>query len=362
MPELLPLMEKPKFSLDFEKPIRDLEIQLEALNCMSQEQNLDVSSEIAAIKKKIHATRREIYANLTAWQKVQVARHPERPYSLDYIHAIFSGFQELHGDRRYGDDQALIGGTAFFEGEAVVILAQQKGRDTKENLRRNFGMPRPEGYRKALRLMQMAEKFSLPVISLIDTKAAYAGIESEERHVAEAIALNLREMSRLPVPIIAIILGEGGSGGALGIGVANRVLILEYAYYSVIPPEGCAAILWRDRACAPQAAEALKIGSHELLRFGVVDEIVEEPFGGSHCNTKQATENVRAALSKNLKHLRGKTPAELVEERYRKYRDMGVYEEALAALPEQAPRAQETEDILRESMITTPPATHQMQG
>ena len=355
-------MEKPKFSLDFEKPLRDLEIQLEALNCMSQEQNLDVSSEINAIKKKIHTTKKEIYANLTAWQKIQVARHPERPYSLDYIHTIFSGFQELHGDRRYGDDQALIGGTAFFEGESVVILAQQKGRDTKENIRRNFGMPRPEGYRKALRLMQMAVKFNLPVISLIDTKAAYAGIESEERHVAEAIALNLREMSRLPVPIIAVILGEGGSGGALGIGVANKILILEYAYYSVIPPEGCAAILWRDRACAPQAAEALKISSDDLLRFGVVDEIVEEPFGGSHCNPKQAAENVRTALSRNLKHLRGKTPAELVEERYRKFRAMGVYEETLAAPSEQVSLSQEAEEILRESMITTPPATHQMQG
>ena len=355
-------MEKPKFSLDFEKPIRDLEIQLEGLNCMSKEQNLDVSNEISAIEKKIHSTKREIYANLTAWQKVQVARHPDRPYSLDYIHTIFSGFQELHGDRRYGDDQALIGGTAFFEGKSVVIIAQQKGRDTKENLRRNFGMPRPEGYRKALRLMQMAAKFGIPVISLIDTKAAYAGIESEERHVAEAIALNLREMSRLPVPIIVIILGEGGSGGALGIGVGDRILILEFAYYSVIPPEGCAAILWRDRACAPQAADALKISAQNLLSLGIVDEIVEEPFGGSHRNPKQAVENVRTALSRNMKYLRGKTPDELVEERYRKFRAMGVYEETFAAPPEQVPLSQEAEEILRASMITTPPATHQMQG
>ncbi|HKJ90147.1 MAG TPA: acetyl-CoA carboxylase carboxyltransferase subunit alpha, partial [Oceanipulchritudo sp.] len=270
-------MDKAEFTLEFEKPLRALQLRLEELLAASEEQNFDVSAEAEAIRKRLEVSKREIYSNLTPWQRVQLARHPKRPYSLDYIAQIFSGFQELHGDRNYGDDQALIGGTAFFEGLPVMIIAQQKGRDVKENLRRNFGMPHPEGYRKALRLMEMAQRFGMPVITFIDTKAAYAGVGSEERHVSEAIARNLREMASLKVPLVGIIIGEGGSGGALGIAVVDRLLVQQHAYYSVIPPEGCAAILWRDRKFSETAANALKLGARELLDQGVADSVVEEP-------------------------------------------------------------------------------------
>ena len=245
-------MEPPAYVLEFEKPLRDLTRQLDELRQCSIETNVDLAAEIHAIERKIETTRREIYSNLSPWQKIQIARHPKRPYALDYINAICEDFQELHGDRQFKDDQALIGGTAYFNGDAVMIIAQQKGRDPKERILRNFGMPQPEGYRKALRLMRMAEKFRLPVITFIDTPGAFPGVESEARHVSEAIATNLREMAILRTPSISIVVGEGGSGGALGIGVTNRVLIFENSYYSVISPEGCAAILWKDGALPPK--------------------------------------------------------------------------------------------------------------
>jgi len=318
-------MDKAEFTLEFEKPLRALQLRLEELLAASEEQNFDVSAEAEAIRKRLEVSKREIYSNLTPWQRVQLARHPKRPYSLDYIAQIFSGFQELHGDRNYGDDQALIGGTAFFEGLPVMIIAQQKGRDVKENLRRNFGMPHPEGYRKALRLMEMAQRFGMPVITFIDTKAAYAGVGSEERHVSEAIARNLREMASLKVPLVGIIIGEGGSGGALGIAVVDRLLVQQHAYYSVIPPEGCAAILWRDRKFSETAANALKLGARELLDQGVADSVVEEPLGGAHRDPATAAETVRAALSDHLRELKALSTEDLLEQRYRKYRRIGDF-------------------------------------
>jgi len=318
-------MDKSEFTLEFEKPLRDLQKRLDGLSAASKEQNFDVSAEAEAIRQRLENTKRDIYTNLTPWQSVQLARHPQRPYSLDYIEKIFTQFQELHGDRTYGDDQALIGGTAFFNGKTVMIIAQQKGRDVKENLRRNFGMPHPEGYRKALRLMQMAERFQIPVITFIDTKAAYAGVGSEERHVSEAIARNLREMANLKVPIIGVILGEGGSGGALGIAVVDRLLVQQHAYYSVIPPEGCAAILWRDRKFAETAANALKLGARELLDQGIADEVIEEPLGGAHRNPDSAAEGIRSALEANLARLNALSTSDLLENRYQKYRNIGDY-------------------------------------
>jgi len=323
-------MENSQFTLEFEKPLRDLEKQLDELKRKSMAQNLDLSSEIEAIEKKIDVTKREIYSNLTSWQIIQLARHPKRPYALDYINTIFTDFQEFHGDRRFGDDKALIGGAAFFKGKAIMIIAQQKGRDTKENLERNFGMPLPEGYRKALRLMKMAEKFNMPIISLIDTKAAYAGIGSEERHVAEAIAVNLREMSLLKVPFISVVIGEGSSGGALGIGVTDRILVLQYAYYSICPPEACAAILWRNRDQSVKAAESLKLNAKELVKLGIADEIIEEPYGGAHCDHQAAAKIICTAIGRHLKELQGKSADKLIEERYQKYRAIGEFEESFS--------------------------------
>lgn len=321
-------MDKPLHTLEFEKPLKELDQQLLQLQQMSEESNIDVEHEIAAIEAKIEATKRTIYSDLTAWQKVQLARHPNRPYSQDYIESIFENFQELHGDRMFKDDAAIIGGIARFQEKPIMVIGQQKGRNTKENLKRNFGCPHPEGYRKALRLMKMAEKFNMPVLTLIDTPGAYPGIGAEERHVAEAIAVNIREMSDLQVPIIAVVLGEGGSGGALGIGVADRVIVFENAYYSVISPEGCAAILWKDRKYAPDAAEALKLNSKDLVRFGVADEILEEPLGGAHRNPDEAASSLQTLLKKQLQDLE-KTPIdELVEARYQKFRKIGVFAEA----------------------------------
>jgi acetyl-CoA carboxylase carboxyl transferase subunit alpha len=320
-------MDKPAYTLEFEKPLRDLSAQLDQLRQQSLENNLDLSSEIAGITRKIEATQREIYSSLTPWQRVQIARHPRRPYALDYVKLLCTGFQELHGDRQFNDDQALIGGTAFLDGQAVMIVAQQKGRETKEKIARNFGMPQPEGYRKALRLMRLAEKFELPVLSFIDTPGAYPGIGSEERHVSEAIALNLREMAMLEVPSISVVVGEGGSGGALGIGVTDRVLIFENSYYSVISPEGCAAILWKDAAAAPQAASALKLDAPTLARFGIVDEVIPEPFGGAHHNLGSAADALRAAFQKHLKQLQALTTEQLLEARYQRFRRLGPYQE-----------------------------------
>ncbi len=321
-------MESPAYVLEFEKPLRELTKQLDELRQQSIETNVDLAKEIHAIEGKIEATHRDIYSNLTPWQKVQIARHPKRPYALDYIGALFEDFQELHGDRQFKDDQALIGGTAFFNGDAIMIIAQQKGRDPKERIARNFGMPQPEGYRKALRLMKMAEKFHLPVISFIDTPGAFPGIESEARHVSEAIAVNLREMAMLRTPTISVIVGEGGSGGALGIGVTDRVLIFENSYYSVISPEGCAAILWKDPAAAPKAAEALKVSADHLEKLGAVDEVIAEPFGGAHNDPAQAAAALKYSLHKHLNDLRALDTEKLLDTRYERYRHLGVYEEA----------------------------------
>ena len=321
-------MEKPAYVLEFEKPLRELAKDLDALHQKSMEHNLDVTTEVKAMENRLEQTRRDIYSNLTPWQRVQIARHPKRPYALDYVGIICEGFQELHGDRQFNDDRALVGGTAFFNGEAVMIIAQQKGRDTKENIERNFGMPQPEGYRKALRLMKTAERFKLPVLTFIDTPGAFPGVESEARHVSEAIAVNLREMAMLKVPSIAVVVGEGGSGGALGIGVTDRVLIFENSYYSVISPEGCAAILWKDRAAAPKAAEALKLNAATLEGLGVVDEVLPEPFGGAQNDPAQAAAALKYALQKHLNDLRALDTETLLNARYDRYRKLGSYEEA----------------------------------
>jgi acetyl-CoA carboxylase carboxyl transferase subunit alpha len=323
-------MDTPTYVLEFEKPLRELTKQLDALRQQSLESNLDLHGEIKAIEKKIEQTRKEIYTELTPWQRVQIARHPKRPYALDYVGLLFEHFQELHGDRQYNDDRALIGGTAFYHGRSVMIIAQQKGRDTKEKISRNFGMPQPEGYRKALRLMKMAEKFGLPVITFIDTPGAYPGIESEARHVSEAIAVNLREMAMLKVPSVAIVVGEGGSGGALGIGVTDRVLIFENSYYSVISPEGCAAILWKDGTAAAQAAAALKLNAATLAQLGVVDEVIAEPMGGAHCDPAAAAKALNAALEKHLRAIAGLKTGQLLDSRYERYRKLGVFEEVAA--------------------------------
>ncbi len=313
-----------KYTLDFEKPLRGLIKQLEALNQLSEENAIDVSSEIKAIEAKIEQTKRLVYSNLSSWQRVQLARHPLRPYSLDYVDAIFDDFQELSGDRQFRDDKSIIGGTAFLDGRAVMIIAQQKGRNTKENILRNFGMPNPEGYRKALRLMKLADKFGLPIVTWVDTPGAYPGVGSEERHVAEAIAVNIREMSRLTVPIITIIVGEGGSGGALGIAVADRVLILENAYYSVISPESCSAILWKDRSQSSKAAEALRLGDQKMLKqFGVVDDVIEEPMGGAQNDPQEAANSVQKAIRSQLKELVKLSKEQLVENRYARFRAIG---------------------------------------
>jgi len=293
---------------------------------------INLEQEVRLMEHKLEETRRQIYLNLTSWQRVMLARHPKRPYTLDYLRTVFTDFSELHGDRLFADDRAMVGGLAKLADRPVMVIGTQKGRDTKENILRNFGSAHPEGYRKALRLMRMAEKFSLPIITLIDTAGAYPGIGAEERHIAEAIAVNLREMTLLEVPIIALVIGEGGSGGALGIGVADRVLILENAYYSVISPEGCAAILWKDRAAAPKAAEALKITSKSLLELGLVDEVVPEPLGGAHNDPAATAATVQQHLLKHLAQLDGLSTSERLRQRYSKFRHYGHFHETPAAL------------------------------
>jgi acetyl-CoA carboxylase carboxyl transferase subunit alpha len=321
-------MEKPSYALEFEKPLRDLARELDTLHQKGLEKDVNVSAEVVALEERIAQTKRDIYANLTPWQRVQIARHPKRPYALDYVGMMCEDFQELHGDRQFRDDRALVGGTAFFNGEAVMIIAQQKGRDTKENILRNFGMPQPEGYRKAMRLMRTAEKFGLPVITFIDTPGAFPGIESEARHVSEAIAVNLREMAMLRVPSVAIVVGEGGSGGALGIGVTDRVLILENSYYSVISPEGCAAILWKDRSAASKAADALQLSAATLEKLSVVDEVIAEPPGGAHNDPNQVSAALEKSIERHLTELRGLSTTKLLDSRYNRYRHLGAYEEA----------------------------------
>jgi acetyl-CoA carboxylase carboxyl transferase subunit alpha len=322
-----------KHQLDFEKPIAELQSKLEELRNHRDAHSIGVNfeAEIATIERKIAETRKQIFSNLTAWQRVQLARHPRRPFTLDYLQTTFTDFAELHGDRLFADDRAIVGGFARLEGRKVVVVGTQKGRDTKENIRRNFGSAHPEGYRKALRLMRLADKFGLPIITLIDTAGAYPGIGAEERHIAEAIAVNLREMMLLSVPIIAAVIGEGGSGGALGIGVADRVLILENAYYSVISPEGCAAILWKDRAAAAKAAEALKITAKDLLELGLADEVVPEPLGGAHNDLADSAATLKQHLLRNLAELEKVQVAERLTRRYGKFRSHGHYLEKQAA-------------------------------
>src|SRR5688572_26478669 len=290
-----------KHQLDFEKPIIELQRKLDELKKHPETHSMGISfdEEVIQIERKIEHTRREIYLNLTPWQRVQLARHPKRPFTLDYFNATFTEFSEIHGDRLFAEDRAVVGGFAKLGGHKVLVIGTQKGRDTKENIRRNFGSAHPEGYRKALRLMQLADKFGLPIVALIDTAGAYPGIGAEERHIAEAIAVNLREMMLLALPIIAVVIGEGGSGGALGIGVADRVMILENAYYSVISPEGCAAILWKDRAAAAKAAEALKITAKDLLELGLADELVPEPLGGAHNDVPATAATLKEHLLRN---------------------------------------------------------------
>jgi len=316
-----------KHLLDFEKPYIDLQRKLEDLREHPDGENLnvDIGDEIRQLEEKIESKKKELYSNLTAWQRVQLARHPQRPYSLDYFNHTFSGFSELHGDRLFHDDHAMVAGFAMLGENRVMVVGTQKGRDTKENIKRNFGCAHPEGYRKALRIMGMANRFGLPIIALIDTAGAYPGVAAEERHIAKAIAINLREMSLFKVPMISVVIGEGGSGGALGIGVSDRVLILENAYYSVISPEGCAAILWKDRNAAPQAAEALKITAKDLLELELVDEIVPEPLGGAHNDHSAMADTLREVLLRNLEELRQIDPEERLKQRYQKYRRHGKF-------------------------------------
>ncbi len=316
------------YTLEFEKPLLELERQIEDLSRVHSDNRVDVSGEVAGLEAKLEQLRAEIYGGLSPIQRVQVARHPRRPYTLDYLSSIFTDFIELHGDRLFMDDPAIVGGWARLDGDTVMVIGHQKGRDTKDNLKRNFGMPHPEGYRKALRLMQLAAKFGVPVITLIDTPGAYPGLGAEERGQSEALARNILAMSALPTPAIAVVIGEGGSGGALALGVADRVLMLENSVYSVISPEGCAAILWKDASQRARAAEALKLTAPDLLEFKVVDEIIPEALGAAHLDPDATGEALRAALIRHVGELRKVKPDRLVRRRAEKYGAMGVYEEA----------------------------------
>jgi len=327
-----------KHQLDFEKPIIEWQNKLDELRKHPETHSLGVScdEEIKQIERKIEETRKQIFSNLTAWQRVQLARHPKRPYTLDYLASTFTEFRELHGDRAYAEDRAVVGGFAHLGEYKVMVVGTQKGRDTKENILRNFGSAHPEGYRKALRLMRLADKFGLPIVTVIDTAGAYPGIGAEERHIAEAIAVNLREMTLLDVLVIAVVIGEGGSGGALGIGVADRVLILENAYYSVISPEGCAAILWKERAAAAKAAEALRITAKDLLDLKLVDAVVPEPLGGAHTDPDKMSELLRSHLLKHLTELLAMPATERLKKRYEKYRAFGHFLEKPLTVAEKA--------------------------
>ncbi|MBW7998268.1 MAG: acetyl-CoA carboxylase carboxyltransferase subunit alpha [Candidatus Glassbacteria bacterium] len=313
--------------LDFEQPIQKVIERIEEMRQIADAEGLDVHDEIEKLEKKLAKVRDEVYRKITPFQRVQLARHPNRPFSIDYINTVFDDFIELHGDRSFRDDPAIVGGWARFDGKPVMVIGQQKGRDTKEKIFRNFGMAHPEGYRKALRLMKLAERFGRPVVTLIDTQGAYPGIGAEERGQAEAIARNLREMAMLRVPLVATVIGEGGSGGALALGVGNRVLMMENAVYSVISPEGCASILWRDAEQKEKAAKALKIDAQHLMEFGIIDEIIDEPNGGAHMDFNGAAENVSKALERHLSQLRRLSPEDLVSQRVEKFSHMGEYEE-----------------------------------
>ena len=317
--------------LDFEQPIAELEGKIEELRAMQADSTVDISDEIEQLGKKSVQLTREIYSRLTPWQVTQIARHPQRPYTLDYVAELFTDFQELHGDRHQGDDQSIVGGLARFNGRPCVVIGHQKGRDTKERGLRNFGMPRPEGYRKALRLMKLAEKFGLPVFTFVDTPGAYPGIDAEERSQSEAIGRNLFEMAQLAVPVIVTIIGEGGSGGALAIGVGDQVLMLQHSVYSVISPEGCASILWKSAERAADAAEALGITAQRLKTLGLIDKIVGEPVGGAHRDPKQMAAQLRRALNDALRQLAELSSDELLERRYQRIRSYGRYSDAAAA-------------------------------
>jgi acetyl-CoA carboxylase carboxyl transferase subunit alpha len=314
--------------LDFEKPVLELEQRIAELRTHAAGQGVDAGAELRELERKAEDLRREIYAHLTPYQRVQLARHPRRPYTLDYIARMFTEFTELHGDRHFADDPAIVAGLASLDGRPVLVVGQQKGRDTRENLLRRFGMPNPEGYRKALRLMRTAERFGVPVVTLVDTPGAYPGLGAEERGQAEAIAYNLREMARLKVPIVTVVIGEGGSGGALAIAVADVVLMLENSVYSVISPEGCASILWRDGKKAPLAAEALRMTAADLERLGVVDGILPEPLGGAHRDHDATAATVKDAIARHLSGLGGVDGAELVARRLARFRRMGVFLES----------------------------------
>src|SRR5690606_13274146 len=315
-------------ALEFEKPLQELERQIEELQRLGSSQDIDVDTELDALQAKLDSRRGEIYRNLTPMQRVLVARHPRRPYTLDYLSSIFTDFIELHGDRLFRDDPAIVGGWARLAGTSVMVIGHQKGRDTKENIKRNFGMPNPEGYRKALRLMQMAARFGAPVITLIDTPGAYPGLGAEERGQSEALARNILEMSALPTPIIAVVIGEGGSGGALALGVGDRVLMFENSVYSVISPEGCAAILWKDASQRERAAEALKITGEDLLRLGLLDEVIPEPVGGARFDPEAAGEALREALVRHVKEVSRLKGARLIKKRHDKFAAMGAFAES----------------------------------
>ena len=309
--------------LDFERPLLELEARISELRASDDPQG--AKDEIAKLEERLRRLQQKVYGGLTPWQRAQLARHSKRPHALDFFRLLFEDFVELHGDRVFGDDKAIVGGLARFDGEPVVITGHQKGRDTRENIARNFGMPHPEGYRKALRLMEMAAKFGKPILTFIDTPGAYPGLGAEERGQAEAIAKSLREMAGLGTPIVCVVTGEGGSGGALAIGVGNRILMLEYATYSVISPEGCAAILWGDASKAPEAAELMRVTAPDLLKLGVIDGVVPEPVGGAHRNWEETAESLRAALRDALRELKGASAEALIAERYEKFRRMGVF-------------------------------------
>jgi acetyl-CoA carboxylase carboxyl transferase subunit alpha len=316
------------YTLDFEKPLLELERQIDELKRVGEEREIDVAEELTTLQAKLDSLREELYRNLTPMQRVSVARHPRRPYTLDYLGSIFTDFVEMHGDRLYRDDLAIVGGWARLAGATVMVIGHQKGRDTRENIRRNFGMPHPEGYRKALRLMQLAARFHAPVITLIDTPGAYPGLGAEERGQSEALATNILEMAMLQTPVVAVVIGEGGSGGALALGVADRVLMFENSVYSVISPEGCAAILWKDASQRERAAEALRLTPNDLLHFKVIDEIIPEPLGGAHQDADAAGEALRDSLIRHVTELRKTRPEKLVRRRAEKYAGMGVYTEA----------------------------------
>ncbi len=313
--------------LEFERPIIELEKKISDMRDFSAGESIELSGEITSLEKKLNKLRQEIYSNLTRWQRVQLSRHPKRPYTLDYIRMMTTDFIEIHGDRYFADDKAMVGGFATLEGRPIMVVGQQKGRDTKQKVIRNFGMAHPEGYRKALRLFRLAEKFELPIVVLIDTPGAFPGIGAEERGQAEAIARNIRDMFRLKVPIVVVIIGEGASGGALGIGIGDVVMMLEYSWYSVISPEGCAAILWRDAAKAPEAAEALKPTSDDLMKLGIIDSIIPEPDSGAHSNPEEAARLVKNAILEALSDLQKLSIDELLERRLKKYRKIGEYNE-----------------------------------